>query len=247
MGGVISALYGAAKTVRTSLGVLRSLSADYNAFLSRANSPPGLPVESPTDPYWLEDPPFPELVDVQSPAFPEEADIVIIGSGITGAAVARTILHECRRKGESGTRVVVLEARQICSGATGRNGGHIKACPYELFGRLRKKMSPDRAAELVRFQLRHLRTLVGMCIAEKIDVAECREVETVDFFVDASLYEESVEEVKLLREWVPEFEVTTWTASEAQKVYCVPLYSAPGLKMHLGVLRQQSGRRGNIV
>lgn len=218
MGNVVSALLGPVKTIRTGLGVLRTLSADYQALTDRANAPPGLPVESPTDPYWLENPPFPELVNVQSPELPKEADIVIIGSGITGAAVARTILHECRRKGENDTRVVVLEARQICSGATGRNGGHIKASPQELFGRIRKKMSTDRAAALVRFQLRHLETLVELCRAENIDAAECREVETIDFYVDESLYQGAVEEVIELRQWVPEFEMTTWTASEAQKV-----------------------------
>lgn len=219
MGNIISALAGVAKSIKSIISVLRSISADYNALLARVNSPPGLPVDSPTESYWLDQPPFPELVNAQSPVFPEEADVVIIGSGITGAAVARTILHEWRRKGEGDNkRVVVLEARQICSGATGRNGGHIKASPHEMVGRLQKKMSPDRAASLVRFQLRHLETLVGLCSAESIDVAECREVETVDYYVEESLYEDAVKQIEYLRKWVPEFKMTAWTASEAQKV-----------------------------
>lgn len=50
--------------------------------------------------------------------FPREADYVIIGSGITGAFIAldlsRTLAPD--------TRILILEARDAVSGATGRNG-----------------------------------------------------------------------------------------------------------------------------
>ena len=48
---------------------------------------------------------------------PEEADVVIVGSGITGASVARFLAEDERAKGLS---VVMLEAREACWGATGR-------------------------------------------------------------------------------------------------------------------------------
>jgi glycine/D-amino acid oxidase-like deaminating enzyme len=40
---------------------------------------------------------------------------VIIGSGISGASFARTLLER-----GSGLHVVMLEAQDVCSGATGR-------------------------------------------------------------------------------------------------------------------------------
>ena len=46
----------------------------------------------------------------------EEADVVIIGSGITGTSVAYNALSR-----ESALNVVMLEAREVCSGATGRS------------------------------------------------------------------------------------------------------------------------------
>lgn len=48
-----------------------------------------------------------------------DVDVVVVGSGITGAGVAWGLL-----KGDGGKkkRVVMLEARSVCSGATGRNG-----------------------------------------------------------------------------------------------------------------------------
>lgn len=218
MGSALSAIRRLLNTLKTVTGVLRALSRDYNELLSRATSDPGLPVDAPTDPYWLDDPPYPELTDVRSPVLPDEADVVVVGSGIAGAAVAWSVLGECRR-GQT-PRVVVLEARQLCSGATGRNGGHIKASAHEDFALMtRVGVPPARAAELVRFQLKHLDALVGLCRAEEgLGVAECREVETVDLFVDEGAFRGAVEQVEELRRRVPEFDVSVWDAAEAREV-----------------------------
>lgn len=51
---------------------------------------------------------------------PGEADIVIVGGGTMGAALAYFLTRE-GAEGE-GKRVVVLEARDVGSGASGRNG-----------------------------------------------------------------------------------------------------------------------------
>jgi glycine/D-amino acid oxidase-like deaminating enzyme len=48
---------------------------------------------------------------------PAEADIVIVGSGITGTSAARYLSEDERAKGKS---VVVLDAREACWCATGR-------------------------------------------------------------------------------------------------------------------------------
>lgn len=49
---------------------------------------------------------------------PAECDIVIIGAGYAGASVAYYLLED----NPSPPSIVILEARQACSGATGRNG-----------------------------------------------------------------------------------------------------------------------------
>lgn len=70
----------------------------------------------PTLSVW-QDPPD-KIADLQTTMEPpKEAAVVIIGSGISGATIAWNIL-----KRELGISVVMLEARQACSGATGRNG-----------------------------------------------------------------------------------------------------------------------------
>lgn len=49
---------------------------------------------------------------------PAECDIVIIGAGYAGASIAYHLLDD----NPSPPSIVMLEARQACSGATGRNG-----------------------------------------------------------------------------------------------------------------------------
>lgn len=207
--------------------VLRTLYDDYTRLLARACAPPGLPVPHPTSAFWQDDPPHPDLVAVRSPAGPPRAaDVVVIGSGITGLAIARSVLRELDRKGalsaaadggggggggddvddddddgngngkgkggrKDHVRVLVLEARELCSGATGRNGGHIKASPHELYHLLTRsnavamKMTPRRAAALCAFQISHVRALGEVARAEGVEaVSEFRPVQTVDFAVD---------------------------------------------------------------
>ncbi|KAF9481466.1 DAO-domain-containing protein [Pholiota conissans] len=87
-----------------------------------------LPVDNPTKSFWLDTPGANPLADVGSTGkLTEDADVCVIGSGITGVSAAwhlSNILND-----ESGskdkTSVVILEARRFCSGATGRNGGHL--------------------------------------------------------------------------------------------------------------------------
>lgn len=83
----------------------------------RAKIPVSLPRENPTPSYW-QDPPD-AIADLRTTEhLPAEADTVIIGSGITGAAVAWGLLQGNPKPGS----VLMIEARQACSGATGRNG-----------------------------------------------------------------------------------------------------------------------------
>lgn len=77
-----------------------------------------LPVDNATVPYWRT-----ELHALDehrtTEKLPTECDIAIIGAGMTGVATA---YHVSKLAGDKPPSVVILEARQLCSGATGRNG-----------------------------------------------------------------------------------------------------------------------------
>ena len=214
MESIVSFVRDAYLTVITIFRTISSLNSQYQELLRRAVSPPALPVAHPTSSYWLDEPPFPELCDMQNP-LPELADVVIIGSGITAAAAARTLLElDSAASSSSPLRVCVLEARQICSGATGRNGGHIKCAPYEAFAALRRVVGPQRARELVRFQRRHLDVLLE--VGQGMSLAEVREVETVDLYVEEGDFGQMKEHVAEAEEWLPEEKFTVWEGERAR-------------------------------
>ena len=229
MGAIFSSLQKLYKSIQMLLKTLSRLNADFQPVLRRLKNDPGLPTPQPTAPYWLLEPLFPALVTKQSPVFLTEVDVVVIGSGITSAAIARTILQEWERKGERSKKLAVLEARELCSGATGRNGGHIKVAPYEAFSSLRLKHGDERAAEIVRFQMRHVDVLVDLCEKEEIYAAECRRIETVDVFLDGNAFDEKKRKVQELKESMPEVKVQLWEEKEAREAGPHPLVSAPML------------------
>ena len=76
-----------------------------------------LPTPKSSASFWHSEPSDFLLGHQTSKTLPEEADVVIVGSGITGASAARFLAEDERAKGLS---VVMLEAREACWGATGR-------------------------------------------------------------------------------------------------------------------------------
>lgn len=77
-----------------------------------------LPVPNATTPYWRTQL---HWIDEHrsTEELPVECDVVIIGAGMSGVATA---YHLCDQAGSTKPSIVMLEARQVCSGATGRNG-----------------------------------------------------------------------------------------------------------------------------
>ncbi|KPI44777.1 uncharacterized protein AB675_8557 [Cyphellophora attinorum] len=116
---------------------------------------PGLPVDNPTPSYWQQ--PANTTFSSNSKSPPAQAvgrDIVIIGSGITAASVAWHLLTQSPE-----LNVTIVEARGVCSGATGRNGGRINATAVQDFDKYTKIFGRDHAMQIVRFELAHWREM----------------------------------------------------------------------------------------
>ncbi|KAF5012697.1 hypothetical protein FDECE_1257 [Fusarium decemcellulare] len=230
MGSVISTIQSTTSTVSSTLKSFLSLQNQFSSLLVRASSPPAQPVPTPTSSYWLDDPPFPALCDIQAD-LPKEADVVIIGSGITGAAVAKSLLE---LSDDSELKVVVFEARQLCSGATGRNGGHIKCTPYEEFALYRQRLGPENARRIVRFKRKHLEVLKQ--VGEGVPEGEAREVRTVDLFLERNDFEKAKHEVEEMKEWLPEEEARIWEAEEVRKEFGANELVIGGISYSAGAL-----------
>lgn len=138
-----------------------------------------LPHVNPTLPYWLTH--DSELSKHRTTEeLPREADVVIVGSGYTGAATAYHLLEKDDGKRPS---IVILEARDTCSGASGRNGGHLK--PDIYFGATinEKSLGTKVAEELMKFEIDQVFDVKKLVEKENID-CDFELTRAIDVFTD---------------------------------------------------------------
>ena len=187
--------------------------------LNRIHSDPGIPTETPTSSFWLQEP-HPEFAQRPTKPLPTNADVVIIGSGISGASIARTLLQS-RAKSTSSSpshpAVVILEARDICSGATGRNGGHIIETADE-YAELADVFGEEIARKTLRFRLSHLREMLS--VAEEMDlteVAQARQVQFLSAYFGEQPWKGALERFRRFKEGMPE-EAAEWIAYEGDSI-----------------------------
>ncbi|KAJ6014145.1 hypothetical protein N7540_008736 [Penicillium herquei] len=125
------------------------------------------PVANATLPFWRTDP-HPLDNHRSSETLPEQADVVIIGAGYAGSSVAHHILQQIK-PGSKAPSITILEARQACSGATARNGGHMKPDIYNFIGTLAADYGVEAAAEVAAFEAKHVHTVKDFVEKEKIE------------------------------------------------------------------------------
>lgn len=124
-----------------------------------------LPVPNYTKSFWL----TAEKDDLKSfrssQDLPKEIDTVIIGSGFSGTATAYYLL-----KGKPDNKsILMLEARNICTGATARNGGHLKSDLYYGYEHFKNKYGEKNAADISNFEFDHTKEMKSLIEEEKID------------------------------------------------------------------------------
>ncbi|KAJ7056805.1 DAO-domain-containing protein [Mycena amicta] len=96
---------------------------------------------------------------------PASADVVIIGSGLTGTLTA----YELLTRPNPPKSIVILEARELCSGATGRNAGHCKPDQWRGFGKYSKVFGAEQAKKLLAHEYETWSKLVDFIQKENID------------------------------------------------------------------------------
>ncbi|KAB8294832.1 hypothetical protein EYC80_006793 [Monilinia laxa] len=153
--------------------------------IQRKKGQSGLPTSNPSDSFWLSEPSEVLLGHRTTAQLPSKTDVVIIGSGLAGASAA----HWLREHGDGGNlNVVMLEARETCSGATGRNGGHCQPMYFDA--------TPQRG----EFELRNYEDLKSFVEKNKIQ-CDWGSTNTCHVFMNEDEFQKAVddaEEVKSL-------------------------------------------------
>ena len=132
---------------------------------------------------WLERPdPYLERYG-SSTAVPTYANIVIIGSGLSGTSVAHHLANAPKP-----TSIVMLEAREVCSGATGRNGGHLAPNLYADYLAYCKLYGKEQAALHVELEIQNYQEIQRVIEQLGIDCEFSRQ-EGLDIFTENANFE----------------------------------------------------------
>lgn len=145
-----------------------------------------LPSPKSTHSYWHRAPSELLLGHRTTPTLPATADIVVIGSGISGAFAARELVA-------GGRAVVMLEAREACWGATGRNGGHCQPGVW------------NSAEEIARFELATFDMLRDLVATHHDDIqCDWRVVGGVHAIYEPELLRAAEAQIRRLQEDAPD-------------------------------------------
>ncbi|KZV92675.1 FAD dependent oxidoreductase [Exidia glandulosa HHB12029] len=106
--------------------------------------PAGLPIRDPCISFWMASTRgFEHLTENSTGPLPERADTVVIGSGLAGSLAAWHLL-------ENGAKdIVMLEARDACSCASARNGGHVRPDPFYGFPSYAEMHGEEQARKII--------------------------------------------------------------------------------------------------
>ncbi|KAF2866432.1 FAD dependent oxidoreductase [Massariosphaeria phaeospora] len=161
---------------------------------ARAWIPVGPPVAHPLPSYW-HDPKSP-LANVIEPE-PDKAtvpyDYAVIGSGISGTLVTFNLLQQ-----DSSARIVMLEAREACGGATGRNGGHTKAASYRTYLQHRRDLGVEEALKIARLEYANIKETHKL--AQELDIrCENQLCSTVDIIYDDETFDQGKVAIEQLK------------------------------------------------
>jgi glycine/D-amino acid oxidase-like deaminating enzyme len=147
----------------------------------------GFPVPNPTESYWQV--PEHKIANHRTTAelpVNQTFDYVIIGSGVTGAAVAMKLLD---RNPE--LSVIMLEARKAASGASGRNGGHCRPGMWKSIKSWVEEYGEDEAVRLQKMEqdcVNDVRDFVRMHNVS----SGFQEVETADLYWTKEAFDSAV-------------------------------------------------------
>ena len=136
------------------------------------------PVVHPSVPFWLEsrargwDQPAPMHA---TSALPDKIKVVVIGAGLSGTGCAYSLAQH-------GIPTLLLDARGVAGGATGRNGGFLGGATWSQLPVMLLEKPPLCAVQTIRLKSENLRLVRQLCDDLDVDADMDRGVDGVSFF-----------------------------------------------------------------
>ena len=174
-----------------------------STILSQILDDPQLPRSQPTESLW-QVPIHADVGSIQSETLPKTVDYAVIGSGVTGLGVTKNLLDSPLSGSKS---VTVFEARSVCSGATGRNGGQLTRLPPPRHDMMIKNFGLETANKVIRLTLRTLQKMKDLAESEGPEVKSQAAVTKLEKFIsfhDEEAWNAIVESMKVYEEQLPE-------------------------------------------
>ena len=157
---------------------------------------PKIPLSKYTSPYWHISPH--QHANHQSPWPSAISDVVIIGSGISGMTLARTLI-----RANAKLEVVLIDARQLCAGATGRNGGHIKTMTFAMWAERKKIFGLEEAIRISLFEDSHLEAMHAAMREDDID-ADLVLTEGIEAYYEQKTFDQAVKALEEMGAYIPQ-------------------------------------------
>lgn len=159
----------------------------------RARIPVGPPIANPIHSYWQHPKsPLGGTIEQECLTSTQPYDYAIIGSGISGTMIAYNIF-----KTNPSARVVMIDAREICSGATGRNGGHTKAASYRTYLQHKEELGKEEALRIARLEYANI--IETHTLAKELEIdCENQICNTADMIYDTETFEKGKQAIAAL-------------------------------------------------
>ncbi|KAF8138037.1 FAD dependent oxidoreductase [Mycena galopus ATCC 62051] len=130
---------------------------------------PGYPRSNPCLSFWLQHTRnSPLLGHRTTETLPDKTDVTIIGSGLSGVAIAYFLLT-AGPEDKRPRSVTLLEAREVCDGATARNGGHCRPDCSHGYAGYKAEFGREQALKIIQNEMETLNLMEEIITKEGID------------------------------------------------------------------------------
>ncbi|KAK9456807.1 FAD dependent oxidoreductase [Dipodascopsis uninucleata] len=191
---------------------------------------------------WLSEPSMFSLYR-STEALPSQVDVAIIGGGLSGVSVAFHLLRTYPR-----LKIVLLEAGEVCAGATGRNGGHLRPDLFSYTETVKKESGIEEAVRISKFERANYEALLSTIRELKIECETTEIGENWSVFFAEDEFREYLRNLSTMRAAGGDVhDVKVYQKEETARITgipgCVGAIASPattisGTKLATGLLRE---------